>query len=280
MNAGSAAVSRFVMTCFTALIGLSGGALAAGRPVEPAACSAAIQAAERQHGIPDRLLHSIGLVESGRAVSGRGAASWPWTINAAGAGRFFETKPAAIAAVEQARSAGIHSIDVGCMQVNLVHHPAAFASLEQAFDPQANANYAAAFLSSLFRKTGSWPAAAEAYHSSTPDLGIPYGRRVMALWPQAARYGAVSQVQERSDDRLERSLDPHNVYTPEFRARLASEAARRAERDAALSGLTPPRAVSLMLSGSAKGLSRPISRQGRGDADAAPKRPGRQPLRS
>ena len=102
----------------------------------------------------------------------------------------------------------------------------------------------------------------------------------MALWPQAARYGAVSQVQERSDDRLERSLDPHNVYTPEFRARLASEAARRAERDAALSGLTPPRAVSLMLSGSAKGLSRPISRQGRGDADAAPKRPGRPPLRS
>lgn len=288
MNAGLVAVSRTVMLCFTALFGFSGsvGALAAGRraerPAEPAACSAAIQAAERQHGIPDRLLHSIGLVESGRAgPSGRGAASWPWTINVAGAGRFFETKLAAISAVEQARGAGVHSIDVGCMQVNLVHHPAAFASLEQAFDPQANANYAAAFLSSLFRKTGNWPAAAEAYHSMTPSLGVPYGRRVMAIWPQAGRYGVVPQPQERVDDgRLERSLDPHNVYTPEFRARLASEAARRAERDAALNGLTPPRAVSLMLSNAAKGLSQPISRQGRSSADAAPRRSGRQPLRS
>ena len=41
------------------------------------------------------------------------------------------------------RAQGARSIDVGCMQVNLLHHADAFASLEQAFDPVANARYAA-----------------------------------------------------------------------------------------------------------------------------------------
>ena len=43
----------------------------------------------------------------------------------------------------------MRSIDIGCAQVNLMHHPDAFASLEQAFDPMANADYAARFLKQL-----------------------------------------------------------------------------------------------------------------------------------
>jgi hypothetical protein len=46
-------------------------------------------------------------------------------------------------------AAGITSLDVGCLQVNLAQHPDAFSTLAAAFDPVANADYGAAFLTSL-----------------------------------------------------------------------------------------------------------------------------------
>ncbi len=264
-----------------ALLAVAAEARAASPPAEGASCSAAIQAAERRHRIPARLLHAIGLVESGRAGgAGRAAASWPWTVNIAGVGSYLDSRTAAIAAVEQARSAGIRSVDVGCMQVNLVHHPAAFASLEQAFDPQANADYAGAFLASLFRETGSWPAAAQAYHSRMADRGARYGRRVMAAWPLSGQYGALPGAEEPAAGR---SIDPHNVYTPEFRARVAADAAQRtrrnaAQRDEALRGRRD-RPGALVQSGPASGAARPAARAGRSALTAAAERPGGQPLR-
>jgi hypothetical protein len=75
----------------------------------------------------------------------------------------------------------VRSIDVGCMQVNLLHHPNAFASLEQAFDPVGNAIYAAHFLRQLFDQTGSWPKATAAYHSATPKLGSAYQLKVASV---------------------------------------------------------------------------------------------------
>ena len=75
---------------------------------------------------------------------------WPWTVDAEGQGAFYDSKELAIAAVRALQARGVRSIDVGCMQVNLMHHPNAFNSLEQAFDPVArNANYAAQFLTEL-----------------------------------------------------------------------------------------------------------------------------------
>ncbi len=74
----------------------------------------------------------------------------------------------------------MRSIDVGCAQVNLMHHPTAFASLEQAFDPAANADYAARFLKQLWGTTagGNWMTAAGHYHSQTPELADPYRQQV------------------------------------------------------------------------------------------------------
>jgi hypothetical protein len=68
------------------------------------------------------------------------------------------------------------------MQVNLFHHPGAFATLDQAFDPRANANYAARFLNSLFADLGDWGTAIGAYHSRTPGLGEPYRDQVVSTW--------------------------------------------------------------------------------------------------
>ena len=63
-------------------------------------CRRAILAAEREHRLAAALLHAIARVETGRPDPRTGApVSWPWTINAEGQGRFFDTKEAAVAAV-------------------------------------------------------------------------------------------------------------------------------------------------------------------------------------
>ena len=74
---------------------------------------------------------------------------------------------------------------MGCYQISLLYHPQAFDSLEQAFDPVANAEYAARFLAALKSRTGSWSAAVAAYHSTDPLRGGPYRERVLAGWPDA-----------------------------------------------------------------------------------------------
>jgi Transglycosylase SLT domain len=115
-------------------------------------------------------------------------APWPWTINAEGQGSYYDTKAQAIAAVRALQARGVQSIDVGCMQINLMHHPNAFASLDQAFDPSANATYAAHFLNDLHGQTNDWLRAAGQYHSSTPELGAAYQTQVAAAWTQERQF--------------------------------------------------------------------------------------------
>ncbi len=148
---------------------------------ESALCRNAIAAAEAGRRIPDAFLTAIAKVESGRPQDGV-VEPWPWTVNAEGTGSFYATKQEAVAAVQALQARGVRSIDVGCLQVNLQHHPDAFASLDQAFDPTANANYAAGLLISLFGQVGSWPLAAAAYHSQTPGIGAAYQKQVLAAW--------------------------------------------------------------------------------------------------
>ena len=130
-------------------------------------------------------MDAIAMVESGKRDPVSGVVyPWPWTINAEGVGHWFDSKAEAIAAVKALQARGVASIDVGCMQINLMHHPTAFASLDIAFDPAANATYAAGFLRTLYNQTYAWPLAAAAYHSFTPDIGADYARKVLAAWGQ------------------------------------------------------------------------------------------------
>ncbi|MDR3529811.1 MAG: lytic transglycosylase domain-containing protein [Rhodopila sp.] len=148
-------------------------------------CRQAITAAERAHGIPSHLLAAIARVESGRKDQASGTFNpWPWTIDLDGQGSFYDSKTQAVAAAVSMRVRAAKSIDVGCMQISLTHHPDAFPSMEQAFDPSANVDYAARLLVRLFEKTNSWPKAVELYHSATPELGQDYRQRVYAAWPE------------------------------------------------------------------------------------------------
>jgi hypothetical protein len=163
------------------LILMCGSGVPAAAQTGELVCETAGKVAERELDLPPGLLLAIGRVESGRRspVSGR-VAAWPWTINANGAGQLFGTPDEALMQVRSLQRSGVTSIDVGCFQINLFHHPTAFATLEKAFDPQANATYAAQFLTSLRARTGSWDRAVAAYHSSTLERGNAYRARVFA----------------------------------------------------------------------------------------------------
>ena len=184
-----------------------------GNPQPPALrpgelCRAAIAVVEREARLPPNLLNAIATVESGRAdpASGR-LVSWPWALNAEGAGRFFGSQPEAVAAARQLLERGVKLIDTGCLQVNLFHHPDAFASLDEAFDPLANARYAAGFLKRLHAISGDWVVAAGHYHSQTTSRADLYRMRVLAAW--AGRAPAAPQI----DRAAQRREDLANAWT-------------------------------------------------------------------
>jgi hypothetical protein len=144
------------------------------------ACARAIAAADRNSGLPPGLLGAIARVETGRRTPTGGIQPWPWSFNAAGEGRYMATRAEAVAEVQARLAAGTRSIDIGCMQINLLHHPDAFPSVEAGFDPETNVRYAVRFLKSLFARTGDWASATGQYHSGTPERATVYHLRVMA----------------------------------------------------------------------------------------------------
>lgn len=141
---------------------------------------------EKLQAIPDRLLHAISLVESGRwDADHRATLAWPWTVMAEGEGRFLPSKDAAIAEVKKLQARGVRNIDVGCMQVNLLAHPDAFATLDEAFEPRSNVAYAGRFLKDLQAQDNNWGQAGAHYHSQTPSEAAPYKAKLMSVWDKA-----------------------------------------------------------------------------------------------
>lgn len=144
-------------------------------------CESEIVKAEGRYNIPNRLLLAISTVESGRSV-GSSKRPWPWTICANGRGYYCSTKSAAIATTKRLMARGIRNIDVGCMQVNLLHHSKAFKNLEEAFTPRTNVNYAARFFIGLKNMYNSWTHAVGYYHSKAAKYYKPYCSLVYNAW--------------------------------------------------------------------------------------------------
>jgi len=180
-------------------------------------CASSIVEAEKSHQLPTALLTAISQTESGRwDAASKAISAWPWTVTNGPDGRFFPTKAKAIDHVRALQARGIRNIDVGCMQINLHHHPDAFDDLETAFDPATNAAYAANFLAGLFKAHSSWGEAIRRYHSSNAKYNRPYHEKVARAWNAA-----------RQD-----SAEAHRQTV--IAAHLAQRARWRAERQAQL----------------------------------------------
>jgi hypothetical protein len=145
-------------------------------------CEREIANAEKKYGIPHRLFMAIGTVESGRSINSQPKRPYPWTVCAAGKSYFFSTKSAAIAAVKRLIGQGKRNVDVGCMQVNLMHHSKAFKTLEEAFTPKYNVDYAARFFTNLKNMNRSWTHAVGYYHSRAKKYYRPYCAAVYNAW--------------------------------------------------------------------------------------------------
>lgn len=183
-------------------------------------CAAAIATQERRQGIPAGLLKAISHAESGRWNAENGEiVAWPWTVMTGGKGHFLPNRAAAISFVKARQAEGVENIDVGCMQINLKYHPDAFASLDQAFNPNANAAYAASFLRERFAVKKSWILAAGDYHSTTAALNKAYRQKITKLWSGTRKLPASSPQSVASLSIAPLDVDRTKWFNKAFSAR-------------------------------------------------------------
>lgn len=188
--------------------------------------NAALQAASVT-GVPVSVLRAISLTETGRRRGGK-FRPWPWTVNMEGKGVWFDTEDDARAYVYKNYKRGARSFDVGCFQLNYKWHGKAFASIEQMFDPQENANYAANFLKDLFAEMGNWSDAAGAYHSRTPKYANKYKVRFNSIrselddLPQAISDAAISNANSSipKENRPDKDVFRENKFPLLFRSKV------------------------------------------------------------
>lgn len=162
---------------------------ASARPAPEQICDHVARIASQQTGVPLSVLQAITRTETGRKKGDR-FTPWPWTVNMEGKGVWFDTLDEARAYVFREFKRGARSFDVGCFQLNYKWHHQGFTSIDQMFDPQTNALYAAKFLKTLYAEKGTWADAAGAYHSRTPK----YANRYKAIFEKHRRRAGGSET--------------------------------------------------------------------------------------
>ncbi len=156
------------------LLAALGATPADARPA--ALCDQAARNAAQETGVPADILLALTRAETGRAGE-TGLEPWPWAVNQAGQGYWFDSKAEAEQFVEAQLDLGYTNLDIGCFQLNLHWHAENFAALPDMFDPAENAGYAARFLLQKYQETGDWVQAAGAYHSGTDSHADRYMAR-------------------------------------------------------------------------------------------------------
>lgn len=163
------------------------GLAAAGMAGQPAFgdvpdCDWLARRMEAQLALPAGLLASIARVETGRVQPDGSYKAWPWTINHAGKGLFFDSEKAALAYAEKHIETGDLNLDLGCMQISAKWHLSRFSDPAQMLDPVSNVAYAASFLEQLYDQHGSWDEAVRHYHTADRRQNGPYLQKVRAVW--------------------------------------------------------------------------------------------------
>jgi hypothetical protein len=177
---------------------------------QPETCDLWASVAAAEHGVPERLMHAITLVETRSRMSGR-TGSWPWTVNVDGTGHWFATRARAETFVLSRLAEGVTNIDIGCFQLNHHWHGEAFATPGDMLDPARNARYAARFLAALHRELNDWTRATAAYHSRTPAHGAAYVARIAAALedPSGSRTAAPREPQRSKAGLAAVPISPH-----------------------------------------------------------------------
>ncbi len=149
------------------------------------------QSVAAERGIPYSLLYAVALTESGKQVASKDVyRPWPWTLNVAGQGYFFESRQAAWQALMVWIKKGKRSIDIGLMQVNWRYHQERLGTPWQALDPYFNLRVGAKILQDCYITRQDWWASVGCYHSPTnPQRADRYRRRVLSRWQRIVPAG-------------------------------------------------------------------------------------------
>jgi len=135
---------------------------------------AAYQVAARQAGVPPTVLYAVALQESSIRMRGE-RVPWPWTLNIAGASRYYSTRAEACAALQHAqRRTPAKRIDVGIAQLNLGFQQRHYRHPCELLDPYRNLAVAATILREQRRSGEGWLPAIGRYHR--PAGGAPAAR--------------------------------------------------------------------------------------------------------
>jgi hypothetical protein len=184
------------------------------------ATHAAVQ--EQANRIPPGLVLAVALAESGRWLAeDQTTKPWPWTVTSGKDSFYLPSKSAAIAKVRELKAGGRTNIDVGCMQINLHYHPKAFASLDEALDPDANVAYGTRFLKKLRMQTRSWGKATAFYHSQNRARGIAYRSKVYKFWRKLKK-GRVLRGGDRAVAEAETEDNPPIFFRDQVKRPLNS----------------------------------------------------------
>ncbi len=173
-------------------------------------CQTAAEKFEKEYQIKEHLLETITTVETGRwNQEHKQTLAWPWTVNALGKGYYYSSKAEAVKAVKDLQAKGVKSIDVGCMQINLMYHGKEFKSVEEALDPYKNVEYGAKFLKQLYKRRGNdWFKAAMAYHSGVLKKALRYKKKIVVAYDKVKKNAQLAslkadEVQVAKSTRLE-----------------------------------------------------------------------------
>ncbi|PZX15083.1 hypothetical protein LX81_02672 [Palleronia aestuarii] len=129
-------------------------------------CARAALMAGEENGVPREVLME---------VAGDSADPSPWRVTVDGRSQSFDARDTALGRAYHVFREGEESFAVGCFRVDFDLHGRHFASLDEMFDPLANARYAARFLALLHDDLGDWDKAVAAWRDRTGDYALALG---------------------------------------------------------------------------------------------------------
>ncbi|MDP2193320.1 MAG: transglycosylase SLT domain-containing protein [Alphaproteobacteria bacterium] len=153
-------------------------------------CIDLIQQVEAELGLPNNLLHAVGVVES---------QLHPYAVHARGKAYYFEDKAKAVHFIENLRKQGLKNFDVGCMQINYLAHGKNFASLEDMLDPHTNIMYAGKLLKAFKARFKNWEKAVKYYHTANPTYNTGYHARVYKVYKKMQPQGGPSVLSSKQN---------------------------------------------------------------------------------
>lgn len=146
-------------------------------------CEAAARDAADRYEVPQQILQTLMLTETGRSIEGS-MRPWPWAINSNGESFWFDSKADMLEKIDELILSDVTNFDIGCFQLNYRWHAQNFSDVAEMADPNQNARYAASFLRSKFNESTSWQSAVGAYHSQTASKASVYLARFEGVFNQ------------------------------------------------------------------------------------------------